>query len=321
MINFGIKSYKEIVNFINKNNFDDKKINEKKKIVIHCVDFLNNNEDENIFIKRLFKDKFEFEFNNTNPDYLLYDVYGCNHLDKKYNNAIKIAYLSENIIPDFNEADYAISQANINYLDRYFKYPIFIYYLAKIKNKNFDYIRKATLKYKRKKKFCAAVISNNISTDYFRINFIEKLNKYKKIDMGGKVNNNIGGSIKNKIKFLSSYKFSISMENSEGDGYISEKIIDSILAGTIPIYYGNYMIDEFINPKVYILIKGKRDIIKKIEYIKKIDNDYNLYKNFLTEKILIDDKLVNKIENEKKNFFYHIFAQKKIQEKELIIII
>ena len=77
------------------------------------------------------------------------------------------------------------------------------------------------------------------------------------------------------------------------------------------------MIDEFINPKVYILIKGKRDIIKKIEYIKKIDNDYNLYKNFLTEKILIDDKLVNKIENEKKNFFYHIFAQKKNTGKRI----
>ena len=43
------------------------------------------------------------------------------------------------------------------------------------------------------------------------------------------------------------------MENSEGDGYISEKIVDAFLAGTIPIYYGDYMIDEFINPKTYIL--------------------------------------------------------------------
>ena len=44
------------------------------------------------------------------------------------------------------------------------------------------------------------------------------------------------------------------MENSEGDGYISEKIVDSFLAGTIPIYYGDYMVDEYINPKTYILI-------------------------------------------------------------------
>jgi hypothetical protein len=43
------------------------------------------------------------------------------------------------------------------------------------------------------------------------------------------------------------------MENSNGDGYISEKIVDSFRAGTIPIYYGDYILDEFINPKTYIL--------------------------------------------------------------------
>ena len=43
--------------------------------------------------------------------------------------------------------------------------------------------------------------------------------------MGGKYNNNIGGRVLNKTKFLNSYKFSIAMENSNGDGYISEKII------------------------------------------------------------------------------------------------
>ena len=41
--------------------------------------------------------------------------------------------------------------------------------------------------------------------------------------MGGKYKNNVG-IINDKIEFLSSYKFSIVMENTEGDGYISEKI-------------------------------------------------------------------------------------------------
>ena len=85
--------------------------------------------------------------------------------------------------------------------------------------------------------------------------------------MGGMYLNEFGGRIKNKIKFLSSYKFSISMENSNGDGYVSEKIIDSLIAGTIPIYYGDYLVDEYINPKVYIMIKGQKDIHKKIDYL------------------------------------------------------
>ena len=102
------------------------------------------------------------------------------------------------------------------------------------------------------------------------------------------------------------------MENSDGDGYLSEKIVNSFLAGTIPIYYGDYLLDEFINPKTYILIKGENDIIKKIEYIKKIDKDDNLYKSILKEKPIIDKNFVDKIdENEIKSFLKNIFNQDK----------
>ena len=124
---------------------------------------------------------------------------------------------SENIIPDFSETDYAISQHHIIYLDRYFK-------------------------------------------------------------------------------------------------YISEKIVDSLIAGTIPIYYGDYLIDEYINPKVYILIKGEKDIPSKIEYIKKIDNDERLYNSILKEKIFINDNhidIVKKTEKESLSFFKNIFSQDK----------
>ena len=129
--------------------------------------------------------------------------------------------------------------------------------------------------------------------------------------MGGKHENNIGGQTENKYEFFSSYKFSIAMENSEGDGYISEKIIDSFISGTIPIYYGDYMIDEYINPKSYILIRGEKDILEKINYIKKIDNNDELYKNLLKENVIIDENVANKIEKEEKEFLQHIFEQKK----------
>lgn len=41
--------------------------------------------------------------------------------------------------------------------------------------------------------------------------------------MGGKAYNNIGGAVKNKIEFLSLYKFSISMENSVGMDMLAKK--------------------------------------------------------------------------------------------------
>ena len=227
-------------------------------------------------MKNKLGDKFKIKFDINNPDYLIYNVFGNEYLNENYKNSIKIAIFTENFIPNLNEADYAIGHSHINYLDRYFKYSIFLW---KDFN-NISHIRKKILNNPIRNKFCAALISNSITTDGFRLKFIEELNKYKKIDMGGLYKNNVGGTIKNKIEFLSIYKFSISMENSNGDGYISEKIVDSFISGTIPIYYGDYMVDEYVNPKSYILIKGFKDIKDKLNYIKEIDNDDKKYKNF-----------------------------------------
>lgn len=134
--------------------------------------------------------------------------------------------------------------------------------------------------------------------------------------MGGKYKNSVG-HIKNKMEFLSSYKFSIAMENTNGDGYLSEKVIQSFLAGTIPIYYGDYMADEYINLKSLILIEGKKDMFKKIEYIKKIDNDDKLYKSLLKVNTFIDDKYKEKIEKERVEFLLHIFEQNKNKAKRI----
>ena len=258
------------------------------------------------------KDKFIIKFNKNNPDYLIYNVFGTEHLNPKYNNSIKIAFFTENKIPDFYEADYTIGHYHITYLDRYFKFSIFFW--QNLNNTIFSFYRNEIINnISVKTNFCAALISNNIVTDGFRIKFINELNNYKKVDMGGRYNNNIGRSISNKIEFLKSYKFSISMENTEGNGYLSEKIVESFLAGTIPIYYGDYMIDEYINPKTYILIRGEKDIFAKINYIKKIDNDDNLYKNLLKEKVLLNENIKNENEKELQNFLLNIFSQQKIK--------
>ena len=315
------KFYKNNLNF-NENKLFDLKVKEKKIInfcIIGSFNLYRKNQLINDVIK-LLENKYIFNFTSNNPDYLIFEVFGCDQLDSKYNNAIKIAYYRENMIPDFNHTDYSIGFHNINYLDRYFRKTTLIWIFQKrylnIKNKFFEKIRRKAYKSK-KKKFCAAVISNFRSSDGFRINFIKELSKYKEVDMGGKYKNNIGGRIKNKIKFLSDYKFSIAMENSEGQGYVSEKILDSFYAGTIPIYYGGYMIDEFINPKSYILIKNENDMLQKIEYIKKIDNDKKLYKSILSEKLFINDNLVRISEVEKAEFFNHIFEQEKNKAKRV----
>ena len=107
------------------------------------------------------------------------------------------------------------------------------------------------------------------------------------------------------------------MENSEGDGYVSEKIFDSFISGTIPIYYGDYTIDEYINPKSFILIKNEENIEKKINYIKEIDQNYEKYSNILKENVLINENIVDIIEKEEKEFLYNIFNQDKRKAKRI----
>ena len=315
ILNFALKSYSKFLNYLNINfrkNVSQNLL--KKTIKIYAVDVYSVFDIKKFTNYNNLKEKFIFEIDSKNPDYLLYSTCGQNHLNPKYNKCIKISIFAENRIADFEKADYCFGNHHIIYLDRYFRYPRFIYILTDFKsnnNKTLSQIRENALLNYNKKKFCAAVISNYFFKDYFRLDFIKKLNLYKKVDMGGKFNNNVGGPIKNKIQFLSEYKFSIAMENTNGDGYISEKIIESFYSGTIPIYYGNYMIDEFINPKTYILIRGYQDIDNKIKYIKEIDNNETLYKQIMKEKVLIDENINVKFEKEKTNFFINIFEQNK----------
>ena len=292
-----------------KQKFLFKKIQTKKVIYLDLRD-LYKGQKIKIWLNNTLGNKFSFIFDSNKPDYLIFNVFGSRHLDSKYNNSVKIAYFTENRIPDLNKVDYALGFYHINYLDRYCKLQCFYSKSKSIIN----IIRKKYILKNKKKKFCAAVISNKNA--FFRNNFLRELNKYKKVDMGGKYNNNIGQKVKNKIEFLSYYKFSIAMENSEGDGYTSEKIFQSFISGSIPIYFGNYMIDEYFNPKSFILIKSKKDIYNKIELIKKIDNDDKLYKSILNQNIFTNNKFTNKIYEEKydeKNFFLNIFEQDKSQ--------
>ena len=135
------REYKDLSNFlnskytnINPNKFllnnlnlfqNKKKLKTKKKVTIDCVDLFHGQIE---WFKNMFKDdlNFIFIFDSNSPDYLIFNKFGDKHFDPKYKNSIKIAFYTENKIPDLAEVDYAIGHQHINYLDRYFKYNIFL---------------------------------------------------------------------------------------------------------------------------------------------------------------------------------------------------
>ena len=62
--------------------------------------------------------------------------------------------------------------------------------------------------------------------------------------------------IDNKIIGLKDYMFSIIIENDNTDNWITEKIIDCLTTGTIPIYWGCSNIGDYFNTKGFIQFKN-----------------------------------------------------------------
>ena len=298
-----------LITSINNNNQSIK----KRKIYVKYVDFWPNFKLKKFDIHKILKEKYDIVVSD-NPDYLFFGQFGRKNKDIENKvDCIKIFVTIENRDPDFSNTDYAIGILYKQKEDRYFRKPtgtgqlsqIYSVYNA-IKNKGIDI---------KKKKFCAWVVSN--SRGYMRNAFYKRLSEYKIIDSGGSLMNNIGGRVKNKIKFLSNYKFSICFENSKSQGYITEKLYDAFEAGTIPIYYGDDTILDIINNKSYIHIRDKSEFDEKIELIKKIEQNDTLYEEIIKEKIVIDDNRYQKEEQKYKDFIYHIIDQDKQAAKRI----
>ena len=58
----------------------------------------------------------------------------------------------------------------------------------------------------------------------------------------------------NLTNIYKDYKFVFTMENSNEDGYITEKIMNAYIAGAIPIYWGTKEVKDIFNPKSFIYV-------------------------------------------------------------------
>ena len=115
------KTYKDISSYlirkfhIIKKKFINESFSTKKLIRIKSIGLFNKTQHLNWLKNKLCGD-FILNFDDPNPDYLIYNVFGNEDMNPKYQNAIKIAIYTENVMPDLNYADYIIAHYHINYL-------------------------------------------------------------------------------------------------------------------------------------------------------------------------------------------------------------
>lgn len=93
------------------------------------------------------------------------------------------------------------------------------------------------------------------SSDFQAI--IEKLNPYP---------------IKNKLDALSQCQFTLCFENIAYPGYVTEKIIDCFVAGSIPVYMGATDIEDFVPRALYVDARQYSDFSELSEYLHRFRN-------------------------------------------------
>ena len=273
----------------------------KTKIKIDFSDFWGGFDKNNNYFYNILKEEFDIEISDS-PDFLFFSIFGNRHLNYKCK---KIFYTGENIAPPLHYCDYSFSFDYLND-ERNYRLPHYLLYDGYYELQRPKIIDDSLAK----RKFCNFVVSNSGCQE--RNSFYSELSKYKKVDSGGRFANNIGGSVDNKVKFQSNYKFSIAFENNayrpQHPGYTTEKIMEPMTVNSIPIYWGNPEIGREFNTKSFINVYDFESIDDVIDYIIELDKDDNKYLKLLNQPWFNEYNIPesNKIENIK-SFLYKIF--------------
>lgn len=276
-----------------------------------CDFWPNFNPNDNYFI-RVLKNNYDLILDEKNPELIIFSVFGYSHL--RYINAIRVQYIGENVRPNYWESDFSLSFDYENYQHRNLRLPLYVIYgsisqlLDKVTDKNLVAVPPS---------FCNMVVSNPNAN--FRNTFFKKLSQIKTIDSGGSYCNNIGEKVKDKVAFMRNYRFSIAFENSSYPGYTTEKIYESMIAGSIPIYWGNSWIAKEFNENSFVNLHNFSNTNQAIDYILRIENNIDLYIDKYVQPWLLPRHIENYFNEEKLlNFFStYVFSSKPFPSRSI----
>ena len=246
---------------------------------------------DNLFVYAL-SQKYNVQVTPDNPEITFTD-----NPYNRYQNS-KMVYFSGEPFFDIAQCDYALTQFNVPD-ERYYRLPLYLlyaydYYKHGLVDSFSSFFSKKIF-LKEKTKFCT-YISRGPGKESIRDRLYQKVSSYKKVDCPGSHHNNMGsipgesgtivGSIE-KVKFISDYKFTFSVENSSVHngctGYTTEKIIEPFVAGSIPIYWGNENIDSDFNSGSFLNWHQYGSDDKLLERLIEIDNDDSLYSDYVNQ--------------------------------------
>lgn len=269
-----------------------------QQLKVAFLDFWPEINYENIFLPILQK-HFEVEITTQNPDIVIHSIFNEMQDTPKY-KCKKILFLGENYNPVLFKSDYSISfmpHSETNY-----RLPLWQYFLIlnpdmktclfgnRIQHKNFD-------------RFCSFTVSNPYN--FIRNSAYDQLSSYKKVHSYGRFKTNdlalqkLSNGIywrdaKYKFFNLIKHKFSLVFENNGHPWYCTEKLMDSFLAGSLPIYWGDTKVKEDWNTEAFIYISNYENWLKKI---KELDENSQLFDSYYNKPIFTEEQRKKHLKN------------------------
>lgn len=243
------------------------------------IDFWGDYIPENEYIYKTLQKKYNVIVDNNNPDFLFFSCYGCKHVD--YKNVVKIFYTHENLMPNFNLCDYSLSFMRDSLGGRNLYFPPAMRY----DGQDIPPLSDALLN----RKFCNFLYSQDYigSGARLRKEVCLSIMKYRSVDCPGKILHNMEAPElsrreelnwnNSKINFLKNYKFTIAYENTNSDGYMTEKLLDPLLAGSVPIYWGSEGNVFPFSKDCMICASDYPDMESLLARIKEVDENDSLY--------------------------------------------
>ena len=205
---------------------------------------------------------------------------------------IKVMMAYEAISPDWNLFDYAIGfDDRLQNDDRFVRtvspFILFNGFVTKQINE-IETIEEAKMELATKTGFCNFLYSNP-NAHPMRDRLFFELSKYKTVDSLGRHLNNVAdsgtgyeGHSHECVSIKRKYKFSIASENAVYSGYTSEKLLTSLEAHTVPIYFGNPNVKEDINPEAFIDVSDFDSVESLVAYVREIDNNDELWCKYVS---------------------------------------
>jgi alpha(1,3/1,4) fucosyltransferase len=248
----------------------------KDALKLWFTDFWPEFEPTKSLFVRLLAQRYEVQLSERRPDLIIYSAFGTQY--HKY-TCPRVFYTGENRRPDWRECDFALS---FDFSDhpRHFRLPLYALHDEDIggllgrKGPPEAVLRAKT-------KFCCAVVSNADGPE--RNRFFHLLSRYKRVDSGGRWNNNVGGPVADKLAFIKDYKFALAFENSSHPGYTTEKIFQPMLVRSVPVYWGNPLVRLDFNPRSFVNCHDFGSFEEAVERVIAADRDDALYLQYLRE--------------------------------------